>query len=61
MRKISSDEATIDDAFAVAQLMIEEGNTEQGVQLLRAAEIALVRAEGDRTKRLIDVCDQRFN
>jgi hypothetical protein len=58
MRKISSDEATIDDAFAVAQLMIEEGNTEQGVQLLRAAEM---RAEGDRTKRLIDVCDQRFN
>jgi hypothetical protein len=54
MRKISSDEATIDDAFAVAQLMIEEGNTEQGVQLLRAAEIALVRAEGDRTKRLIE-------
>jgi hypothetical protein len=41
--------------------MIEEGNTEHGVQLLRAAEIALVRAEGDRTKRLIDVCDQRFN
>jgi hypothetical protein len=28
--------------------MIEEGNTEHGVQLLRAAEIALVRAEGDR-------------
>ena len=41
-------EATIDDAFEVAQLMIEEGNTEHGVQLLRAAEIALVRAEGDR-------------
>ena len=61
MRKISSDEATIDDAFEVAQLMIEEGNTEHGVQLLRAAEIALVRAEGDRIKRLIDVCDQRFN
>jgi hypothetical protein len=61
MRKISSDEATIDDAFEVAQLMIEEGDTEQGVQLLRAAEIALVRAEGDRTTRLIDVCDQRFN
>ena len=40
MRKISSDEATIDDAFEVAQLMIEEGNTEHGVQLLRAAEIA---------------------
>ena len=52
MRIISS-EATIDDAFEVAQLMIEEGNTEHGVQLLRAAEIALVRAEGDRTKRLI--------
>jgi hypothetical protein len=47
MRIISS-EATIDDAFEVAQLMIEEGNTEHGVQLLRAAEIALVRAEGDR-------------
>ena len=61
MRKISSDEATIDNAFEVAQLMIEEGNTEQGVQLLRAAEIALVRAEGDRTKRLIDVCDQRWS
>ena len=61
MRIINSDEATIDDAFEVAQLMIEEGNTEQGVQLLRAAEIALVRAEGDRTQRLIDVCDQRFN
>ena len=60
MRIISSDEATIDDAFEAAQLMIEEGNTGQGVQLLRA-EIALVRAEGDRTKRLIDVCDQRFN
>jgi hypothetical protein len=60
MRIISS-EATIDDAFEVAQLMIEEGNTEHGVQLLRAAEIALVRAEGDRTTRLIDVCDQRFN
>ena len=47
MRIISS-EATIDDAFEVAQLMIEEGNTEHGVQLLHAAEIALVRAEGDR-------------
>jgi hypothetical protein len=47
MRKISSDEATIDNAFEVAQLMIEEGNTEQGVQLLRAAEIALVRAEAN--------------
>lgn len=28
----------------VAQLMIEEGNTGHGVQLLRAPEIALVRA-----------------
>jgi hypothetical protein len=27
MRIINSDEATIDDAFEVAQLMIEEGNT----------------------------------
>ena len=43
MRIISS-EATIDDAFEVAQLMIEEGNTEHGEQLLRAPEIALVRA-----------------
>ena len=61
MRIISSDKATIDDAFEAAQLMIEQGNTGHGVQLLRAPEIALVRAEGDRTKRLIDVCDQRFN
>jgi len=30
MRKISSDEATIDNAFEVAQLMIEEGNTDKG-------------------------------
>jgi hypothetical protein len=45
MRIINSDEATIDDAFEIAQLMIEEGNTEQGVQLLRAAEIAVVRLE----------------
>jgi hypothetical protein len=44
MRIISSDEATIDDAFEAAQLMIEEGNTGHGVQLLRAPEIALVRA-----------------
>jgi len=42
MRIISSDEATIDDAFGAAQLMIEEGNTGHGVQLLRAPEIALV-------------------
>ena len=34
MRKISSDEATIDDAFAVAQLMIEEGNTEPGSDVI---------------------------
>ena len=61
MRIINSDEATIDDAFEVAQLMIEEGNTAYGLQLLRAAEIALVRADGDRSKLLIDVCDQRFN
>ena len=60
MRIISSDEATIDDAFETAQLMIEEGNTGHGVQLLRAPEIALVRA-GRSTQRLIDVCDQRFN
>jgi hypothetical protein len=44
MRIISSDEAAIDDAFEAAQLMIEEGNTGNGVQLLRAPEIALVRA-----------------
>jgi hypothetical protein len=31
MRIISSDEATIDDAFEAAQLMIEEGNTGHGV------------------------------
>jgi hypothetical protein len=52
MRKISSDEATIDNAFEVAQLMIEEGNTEQGVQLLRAAEIALVMRHGQLTEGL---------
>ena len=61
MRIISSDEATIDDAFEAAQLMIEEGNTGHGLQLLRAAEIALVLADGDRSKLFIDVCDQRFN
>ena len=48
MRIISSDEATIDDAFEAAQLMIEEGNTGHGVQLLRAPEIALVRAAIDQ-------------
>jgi hypothetical protein len=42
MRIISSDEATIDDAFEAAQLMIEDSG--HGVQLLRAPEIALVRA-----------------
>jgi hypothetical protein len=30
MRIINSGEATIDDAFEVAQLMIEEGDTEHG-------------------------------
>ena len=50
MRIISSDEATIDDAFEAAQLMIEEGNTAYGLQLLRAAEIALVLADGDRRR-----------
>jgi hypothetical protein len=52
MRIISSDEATIDDAFEAAQLMIEEGNPAYGLQLLRAAEIALVLADGDRSKLL---------
>jgi hypothetical protein len=42
--RIIGDEATIDEAFEAAQLMIEEGNTGHGVQLLLAPEIALVRA-----------------
>jgi hypothetical protein len=48
MRIIGSDEATIDDAFEAARLMIEEGNTGHGVQLLRAPEIALVRGAIDQ-------------
>ena len=48
MRIIGSDEATIDDAFEAAQLMIEEGNTGHKVQLLRAPEIALVRGAIDQ-------------